>query len=51
MKLYHGLHIIIRLDGEEASFRLTAGPAGPGELSLRAPLVLLGITKAIYQTN
>ena len=41
MKLHHGMTVVIRLDGEEMHLRLTANPAGPGELSLRAPLALL----------
>jgi len=41
MKLHHGMTVVIRLDGEEMHLRLTANPAGPGELNLRAPLVLL----------
>jgi len=41
MKLRHGMTVVIRLDGEEIHLRLTANPAGPGELNLQAPLALL----------
>jgi len=41
MKLHHGMTVVIRLDGEEIHLRLTANPAGPGELNLKAPLAYL----------
>jgi len=32
MKLHHGMTVIVWLDGEEMHLRLTANPAGPGEM-------------------
>jgi len=41
MKLYHGLNVTVRLDGEKTQFCLTAASAETGELNLKAPLAYL----------